>query len=81
MSTLNTINNPGNLYADQGTMEEAEVMFWRALKRKEEAWGPKHTSVMDTVNSLGTLYRVQGKKRTLGLCICGHWQATRRHED
>lgn len=55
MSMLNTtIENLGNLYADQDTMEEAEVMNWRVLKGKEEAWGPEHTSVMDKVNSLGS---------------------------
>jgi Tfp pilus assembly protein PilF len=31
-STLNTVNNLGNLYADQGKLGEAERMYERALQ-------------------------------------------------
>ena len=34
-------------------------MYVRALEGREEAWGPKHTSTLDTVNNLGDFYRVQ----------------------
>jgi Tfp pilus assembly protein PilF len=44
-------------------MKEAEEMFVRALKGYEEAWGPKHTSTLDTVNNLGLLYKNQGKMK------------------
>ena len=60
-STLDTINNLGNLYADQGKMKEAEEMYLRALRGKEEAWGAEHTSTLDTVYGLGNLYRDQGE--------------------
>ncbi|KAK3614928.1 hypothetical protein LTR22_027626, partial [Elasticomyces elasticus] len=40
---------------------EAEEMYLRALRGKEAAWGPKHTSTLDTVNNLGLLYSNQGK--------------------
>jgi len=33
-STLNTVNNLGNLYSDQGKMKEAEDTFQRAKTRK-----------------------------------------------
>jgi len=51
----------GYLYADQGKLEEAEKMYSRALVGKEKAWGPDHTSTLDTVNNLGNLYKSQGK--------------------
>ncbi|KAK5111412.1 hypothetical protein LTR85_012142 [Meristemomyces frigidus] len=53
----------GNLYANHGKLAEAEAMFLRALRGKEEAWGPKHTSTLDTVNNLGGLYLKQGKMK------------------
>ncbi|KAI9889394.1 MAG: hypothetical protein M1814_005330 [Vezdaea aestivalis] len=60
-STLDTVNNLGNLYSDQGKLAEAEAMYQRALKGYEKAWGPDHTSTLDTVNNLGILYKKQGK--------------------
>ncbi|TVY13910.1 Protein SERAC1, partial [Lachnellula arida] len=38
----------GNLYADQGKLVEAERMYQRALQGYEKAWGPEHTSTLDT---------------------------------
>ncbi len=54
-------HNLGDLCADQGKMAEAEKMYQRALEGKEKAWGPEHTSTLDTVNNLGNLYADQGK--------------------
>jgi tetratricopeptide (TPR) repeat protein len=51
----------GHLYADQGKLDEAEKMYQRALQGKEKAWGPDHTSTLDTVHNLGNLYKSQGK--------------------
>jgi Tetratricopeptide repeat len=42
-------------------MVEAEEMCVRALRGKEKAWGPAHTSTLNTVNNLGILYAGQGK--------------------
>ena len=53
----------GNLYSDQGKMKEAEDMYLRALAGYEKAWGPKHTSTLNTVNNLGNLYNKQGKMK------------------
>jgi tetratricopeptide (TPR) repeat protein len=50
------IYNLGYLYADQGKLDEAEKMYQRALQGREKAWGPEHTSTLDTVNNLGILY-------------------------
>jgi tetratricopeptide (TPR) repeat protein len=61
-STLDTVNDLGNLYSDQGRMKEAEEMYVRALRGKEEVWGPTHTSTLDTAYNLGLLY--DGQKRS-----------------
>ena len=44
-------------------MKEIEDMYLRALTGKEKAkvWGPEHTSTLDTINNLETLYWDQGK--------------------
>jgi tetratricopeptide (TPR) repeat protein len=50
----------GILYTSQGKLDEAEQMYQRALQGKEKAWGPDHTSTLDTVNNLGLLYLPAG---------------------
>jgi tetratricopeptide (TPR) repeat protein len=60
-STLDTVNNLGVLYADQGRLGDAEAMYERALRGREKALGPEHTSTLKTVNNLGNLYRDQGR--------------------
>ena len=54
-------HNLGDLYKDQGKLAEAEKMYQRALDGYEKAWGPEHTSTLDTVNNLGLLCKDQGK--------------------
>jgi Tfp pilus assembly protein PilF len=51
----------GILCADQDKLSGAEQMYQRALQGYEKAWGPEHTSTLDTVNNLGLLYKDQGK--------------------
>jgi tetratricopeptide (TPR) repeat protein len=58
---MTSYHNLGLLYGDQGKLKEAVEMYQQALKGKEKAWGPEHTSTLDTVNNLGNLYRDQGK--------------------
>ncbi|SLM37286.1 tetratricopeptide repeat domain protein [Lasallia pustulata] len=36
-------------------------MYRRALEGKEKAWGPEHTSTLETVNDLGVFYADRGK--------------------
>ena len=54
-------NNFGNLYKNQGKLQEAEGMHWRVLGGKEKALGPNHTSTLKIVNNLGILYKDPGK--------------------
>jgi len=49
------------LYRQNDMNAEAEEMYRRALDGYEKAWGPEHTSTLDTVNNLGNLYKNQGK--------------------
>jgi tetratricopeptide (TPR) repeat protein len=46
----------GDVCSSQERREEAEKMYLRALQGYEKAWGPDHTSTLDTVNNLGLLY-------------------------
>jgi hypothetical protein len=54
--TLDTVQNLGTLYKDQGRLAEAEKMCIRALRGRGETLGPDHTSTLSTVNNLGLLY-------------------------
>jgi hypothetical protein len=63
--------------SDQGKLKEAEEMYWRALKGKEKAWGPEHTSTLDTVNNLGNLYSDQGKLAEAEEMYFNHWFSIR----
>jgi len=36
-------------------------MYQRALQGYEKAWGPEHTSTLNTVNNLGNLYADLGR--------------------
>ena len=52
-STLNTVNNLGNLYADQGKLAEAEKMYGRALRGYKEALGNELVaSYLPALNSM-----------------------------
>ena len=39
-------------------MQEAEAMYRRALEGYEKAWGPEHTSTLDKVNNMASLYEI-----------------------
>ncbi|KAI9854868.1 MAG: hypothetical protein M1813_000644, partial [Trichoglossum hirsutum] len=51
-STLDTVNNLGLLYMDQGKLDEAEKMYQRALQGYEKALGP--VLIMTYVPALNT---------------------------
>src|SRR6202000_2984453 len=51
----------GILYADQGKLAEAEDLYNRCLKQKEETFGLKHPSTLNSFNNLGNVYKDQGK--------------------
>jgi tetratricopeptide (TPR) repeat protein len=51
-STLDTVNNLGNLYKNQGKMVEAEEMYMWALEGYEKAFGADHPKTSRTANNL-----------------------------
>jgi tetratricopeptide (TPR) repeat protein len=58
--TLVAIMLLGDFYADQGKLAEAEKMYERALREREEALGTRHPSTLETVSNLGNIYLNQG---------------------
>jgi tetratricopeptide (TPR) repeat protein len=64
-STLSTVNNLGNLYADQGKMDEAEKMYQHALQGYEKALGRERVKtyipVLTTMQNLAVLYQQFGR--------------------
>jgi tetratricopeptide (TPR) repeat protein len=72
ISTLNTVNNLGNLYADQGKLGEAEKMYMRALQGYEEVVESETLSryrpALNNWWSLAALFAIQNetaKARTM----------------
>ena len=61
MPLISACHKFGDLYLDQDKIAEAEAMYLRAFDGREKAWGPDHTSTLNTVNNLGVLYLDQGK--------------------
>lgn len=55
-SALDTVNNLGVLYHQQGKMQEAEAMYQPTLEGLEIAWGSEHPSTQRMFNNLGILY-------------------------
>ncbi len=70
-SKLDTVNNLGLLYANQGQLAEAEQMYQQALQGFEKALRAEHTLTLQTVNNLGALCTVQGKLDNAGLRMAG----------
>lgn len=66
ISTLDTVNNLGNLYMDLSRQEEAEQMLQRALDGKEKMLGREHISTLDIVKNLDILYRGIGRLEEAG---------------
>jgi tetratricopeptide (TPR) repeat protein len=55
-------HNLALLYSDQGKYAEAEPLFKRALKIKEETLGKNHPDVATVCESMAKCYRKRGKK-------------------
>jgi hypothetical protein len=54
-STLDTINNLGTHYKDQGKLQKVKEMYQRAFEGKEKALDVERTLTLHTVNLLGNL--------------------------
>jgi tetratricopeptide (TPR) repeat protein len=59
-STLNSVNNLGNLLSEKGDYDGAEVLYRRALEGREKALGVEHPSTLGSVNNLGNLLSDKG---------------------
>ena len=60
VKTFICINNPGNVYWDQGRRPDAEAMYQQALAGLEKILGLTHVSTLDPVVNLGKVYLSQG---------------------
>ena len=58
---LSALSGLGNLYRNQGKLNQAEKMYQHALQGYKKALGKAHKSTLDTINNLGSVYQNQGK--------------------
>jgi hypothetical protein len=78
MSTLDTVNNLGVLYKNQGKHTKAEAMYVRCYKdarRRSDRSTHRH-SARSTTWVTFTLAKASIRRRRR--CTCGHWKGTRR---
>ena len=59
--TLTVINDLAILLNDQGNVNEAEILYRRALETREQTLGLEHPDTLTSVNDLGTFLMKQGK--------------------
>jgi hypothetical protein len=64
ISTLETVNNLGTLYRDQGKLAEAEQMYQRALLGLQNSLGSEHPSTMIVMNNMKMLDLKNDKEAT-----------------
>jgi hypothetical protein len=69
------------LYQQNDLHVEAEEMYVRALRGMEKAWGPEHTSTLDTVNNSASSTRTRARWRRRRRCMCGRCEDTRRQSE
>jgi Tfp pilus assembly protein PilF len=55
------LSNLAILYSDQGKYAEAERMYQRALRIREQRLGPEHLQMADLLSNLAALYFDQGR--------------------
>ncbi|HEX9879215.1 MAG TPA: tetratricopeptide repeat protein, partial [Candidatus Binatia bacterium] len=53
----------GLRHLENGTLDEAEPLFQRALRINEKVLGPYHPSLVRDLNNLARLYQTQGRYR------------------
>eukprot|EP00942_MAST-04A_sp_MAST-4A-sp1_P011220 g11220.t1 len=58
-STLLTVNNLAVLFEKQNKLDEAELLYKRALKGDEEIHGPNHHITLNTKGNLGHCLMLQ----------------------
>lgn len=76
-STLDTVNNLENLYANQDKMNEVEEMYVRTLTEKKKVWDLEHTSTLDIINNLRNLYKDQDNMKVVEDMYFCHFQSNK----
>ena len=61
LSRATTLNDQGLGLYQQGRYAEAEPPYKRALAIREQALGPEHPEVANSLSSLAALHRAQGR--------------------
>ncbi|KAF5859928.1 hypothetical protein ETB97_002187 [Aspergillus alliaceus] len=61
VSTIDSIIELGNWYADRGKLAEAEVLYQHALQGYRGALGQYAVSPLETLDSLGIIYSAANK--------------------
>jgi hypothetical protein len=65
ITTLDTVNDLGVLYAKQGNLREAEIMYVRALARFHKVLGANHEKTLKVsveLQELHSLMKAQGMR-------------------
>ena len=60
MAAVHVMHSLGNLYFDQGRLDEAEAMYERALQGFYRALGPSHPKYQMVLQGLQSLKQLQG---------------------
>jgi tetratricopeptide (TPR) repeat protein len=56
-SLANTYNNIGNVYGDQGNLEQALEMYMKCLNIQKGYYGDNNFNLASTYGNIGNLYR------------------------
>jgi Tetratricopeptide repeat len=72
-STLDTVNNLGVLYRDQGKTAEAEAMYVRALQGYQKALGTDHPRTQVIIRNLDQCYAQTEQKAWPGPAWKPRW--------
>ncbi|KAF2727499.1 hypothetical protein EJ04DRAFT_505634 [Polyplosphaeria fusca] len=66
--TLDKVSNLGNLYAEEGRLDDAERMYNRALRGIEDELGSNHPLTLLALEDLSNFYKDQGKLVKVEVC-------------
>jgi tetratricopeptide (TPR) repeat protein len=59
--TLETMDELGDVYSDQGKYAQASALLSQTLKTQLRVLGPRHYDTLDTLSSFASMYQREGK--------------------